>query len=154
MALGLSPVARADSWRDIEALISLITATGTEISRRSDCAEEYKGLYVFEPSKNIDLLVLCDNNINPEDPSDIWEVLSHEATHVMQACIGDTLFQEDMHPRILRELQTKAPHYYEILETSYHGGDYIIEAESFWMELQHPDLVLELFHTACFLEEK
>lgn len=153
ITLGLSPVALADSWKDIETLIDLIKATGTEVSRDDDCADDYKGLYILAPEENIDLLLLCDNNIDPEDPSDIWEVLSHEATHIMQACIGGTLFEGEMHPRIVREIQKKTLHYYEILDSSYHGGDYILEAEAFWMELQPPDTVMELFQIACFPEE-
>lgn len=151
--LGLPPLARADSWKDIEALISLVKETGTELSRYDDCTDGYKGFYVFEPEEDLDHLLLCENNADLDDPSEIWEILSHEATHIMQACIGGTLFEGEMHPRIVREIQKKAPHYYEILGSSYHGGDYILEAEAFWMELQPPDIVMELFLIACFHEE-
>jgi len=152
-ALGLLPAVRADSWKDIEALINLIKETGTELHRLDDCDNEYKGLYIFEPEKSLDHLILCENNADLSDQSEIWEILSHEATHVMQACIGGTLFEGDMHPRMIREIQRKTPHYYEILSSSYHGADYILEAEAFWMELQPPSVVMELFLIACFNEE-
>ena len=53
----------------------------------------------------------------------------HESAHVMQACNGGLIWEE-YHPRMLRTLKNKAPHYYEILQ-QYRGGDFMIELEAF-----------------------
>ena len=50
------------------------------------------------------------------DSDAVWEVVSHEATHVMQACNSGPVIKDSMVPRVLRELQETAPHYYATLQ--------------------------------------
>jgi hypothetical protein len=59
-------------------------------------------------------------------------------------------------PRTYRELQTMAPHYAKLVGQSYRSADQRLEAEAFWMELQTPDTVIDLFSRTCgrFLRQK
>jgi len=95
-----------------------------------------------------DRLVLCTNNLDMEDVSAVWEVLSHESAHVMQACNGGLIWKSELYPRMLRNLKNVAPHYYQILQ-QYRGRDRMIELEAFDMELQTAAEVKELFFDVC-----
>ena len=147
--LALQPAAKADSWKDVEDLIELVKSTGTKVQKTSDCDGQTMGFYQ-PPRKDGsgDRLVFCTNNINMEDVSAVWEVLSHESAHVMQACQGGLIWKEEFHPRMLRNLQNVAPHYYQILQ-QYRGGDKMIELEAFDMELKPASEVKELFIDVC-----
>ena len=83
-----------------------------------------------------------------EDVSAVWEVLSHESAHVIQACQGGLIWKEEFHPRILRNLKNLAPHYYEILQ-EYRSGDMLVELEAFDMELKTASEVKEIFFATC-----
>ena len=142
----------AGSFNDSKQLINLIRSTGTPVSVNSNTFDELcpgkAGYYHFE--KNVsDILVVCSDQVNVDDPHELWEVLSHEATHVMQACLGSTLFVDAYTPRIFRTLSTKAPHYAKMIDNQYSGDHAIIEAEAFYMELQSPTVVKDLFTKAC-----
>jgi len=149
LAIGISAPAQAATERDIGVLANLIEETGTKIVGKT-CRDGQAGFYEFDADKKLDQLVICNNNVSADDNDALWEVLAHEATHVMQACLGNTVLKEEFHPRMWREIDSKAPHYSKILNSSYSSGTSINEAEAFWMELQHPDLVTELFKLSCF----
>ena len=147
--LALQPAAKADSWKDVEDLIELVKSTGTKVQKTGDCDGQTMGFY--QPPREDgsgDRLVFCTNNINMEDVSALWEVLSHESAHVMQACNGGLIWKEEYHPRMLRNLKNVAPHYYQILQ-QYRGGDRMIELEAFDMELKTASEVKELFLGVC-----
>lgn len=145
---GISP-AKADSWKDVEDLIEMVKSTGTKVQKTGDCDGQTMGYYQ-PPRKDGsgDRLVFCTNNLDMEDVSAVWEVLSHESAHVMQACNRGLIWKEEFHPRMLRNLKNTAPHYYQILQ-QYRGGDKMIELEAFDMELRTASEVKELFFDLC-----
>ena len=147
--LALQPAARADSWKDIEDLIELVKSSGTKVQKTSECDGQTLGFYQ-PPRKDGtgDRLVFCTNNLDMEDVSAVWEVLSHESAHVMQACQGGLIWKEEFHPRLLRNLKNVAPHYYQILQ-QYRGRDRMIELEAFDMELKTAAEVKKLFLGVC-----
>ncbi|MFN7679133.1 MAG: hypothetical protein ACK5QW_11145 [Cyanobacteriota bacterium] len=147
LALAGEP-ARATSAKDVEDLLLLIKKSGTEIVV-VDCKEGLKGTYAFGENPKIDRLTICKNNVKLNDPDDVWEVIAHEATHIMQACVGDHLFKDEFHPRIVRDLQAKAHHYSVIIEQQYRGAEMMRESEAYFMELQTPEDVKEIFIKAC-----
>ena len=146
--LSLSPASKADTQKDIEDLITMIKKTGTKVLKSKKCDEGVMGYYQFSKENNLDQLVLCTNNVNIKDQSAVWEVISHESAHVMQACNGGPLWKEEYHPRMLRGLKAQAPHYARILK-QYRGADKIVELEAFDMELRTPQEVKKLFYEYC-----
>ena len=147
--MALQPAAKADSWKDVEDLIELVKDSGTKVQKTSEC--DGQTLRFYQPPRKDgsgDRLVFCTNNLDMEDVSAVWEVLSHESAHVMQACQGGLIWQEQYHPRMLRNLKNVAPHYYQILQ-EYRGGDKMIELEAFDMELKTASEVKELFYDVC-----
>ncbi|MDB4659838.1 hypothetical protein OAE57_02070 [Synechococcus sp. AH-551-C10] len=147
--LSLSTPARADSWKDVEDLIELVKRTGTKVQKTDQCDGNTLGYYQ-PPRKDGsgDRLVFCTNNLDMEDVSALWEVLSHESAHVMQACNRGLIWKAEFHPRMLRNLKNIAPHYYQILQ-NYRGGDKMIELEAFDMELKTASEVKNLFIDIC-----
>ena len=140
--------ARASSLEDIHQLEALINATGTETLVSADCPPNHAGYYEND-GRSIDRLVLCRNVVDLADVDAVWEVMAHEATHIMQACTGSHVIPDPYMPRTYRELQTMAPHYAKIVGQSYRSADQRMEAEAFWMELQTPEYVIELFRQSC-----
>ncbi|MDA7677498.1 hypothetical protein N8561_01270 [bacterium] len=151
--ISLSTPARADSWKDVEDLIELVKGTGTKVQKLDSCDGETMGFYQ-PPRKDGsgDRLVFCTNNIDMEDVSAVWEVLAHESAHVMQACNGGLIWKAEYHPRLLRNLKSRAPHYASILD-QYRGRDKMMELEAFDMELKSPEQVVNIFLRACSKDE-
>jgi hypothetical protein len=155
-ALAIATPAQASS-DDILRLMDLIKRTGTTISfntnRQDPSCISKAGYYRLEHDSNekvkTDLLVICRDQVDLNNPDKVWEALSHEATHVMQGCTGDTAFTEDNHPSMFRELNRKAPHYSKLVD-SYSGRGARYEAEAFWMELQPEEDVIGYLKQTCF----
>lgn len=153
--LAITPIpATAGSWDDIESLTELIRGTGTQIVS-SNCTEDLNrkglhGFYVLDKDQKIDHLVFCTENVNTKDPNAVWEVLSHESTHIMQACHGGPILRDSFLPRAMRELQTFAPHYYALVRDDYANDHQRMELEAFSMELQEPAAVIETFKEFCY----
>ena len=137
---------------DAEVLVNLLEKSGTEVSFNTNKFDKNcinnKGYYIYE-HKVQDLLVVCVDQVNTDDGEEVWEVLAHETTHAMQACMGGTVFETTYHPRFYRELGRKAPHSAELLNKGYGHRDAASEVEAFWMELQSPEKVMNLFVEAC-----
>jgi hypothetical protein len=153
LLLGPMEPARASTLDAIRELEALINATGTETLLRSDCPPSHAGFYEND-GRGVDRLVICRNSVDLADVEAVWEVMAHEATHVMQACAGTHVIPDAAMPRTYRELRTIAPHYAKLVDQSYGSTDQRLEAEAFWMELQVPATVIALFRHACrrFLE--
>ena len=147
-SLAIAAPSMASSWTDIEELTDLIKQTGTTV-QTLDCQPGAMGYYQFDKDNNIDRLVICQNNVDTKDPDAVWEVVAHEATHVMQACQGGPVIADNYVPRVLRELQETAPHYYATLQ-QYRGAHKRVELEAFWMELRTPAVVMDWMVTYCF----
>jgi len=145
--------ARAASLEDIRQLENLINASGTQTIVSGTCPPNHAGYYEND-GKSIDRLVICRRNVDMGDVDAVWEVMAHEATHIMQSCTGTTAISDAQMPRTYRELQTLAPHYAKLISSQYRSSEQRLEAEAFWMELQTPALVMELFRRNCaaFLE--
>lgn len=154
LALLLAPPVNAASWSDVKTMIQLVEGTGTKVVEM-DCNKDLDrpdvaGLYLLDKQQNIDHLVFCTNTIDTSDVDAVWEVLSHEGTHVMQACIGGPIINDSYLPRVLRNMQTLAPHYYTIVTQSYNSDSQRLELEAFDMELQEPQLVMDTFNQICY----
>ena len=141
----------AASQADINRLTALIEETGTTVAHEK-CLEGINGYYHFDSEKKIDKLAICTTGTDMQDVHSYWETLAHEATHVMQACVGGPMMKSTWHPRLVRELKSDAPHYWKILDSSYSSDDRLLEIEAFWMELQTPSDVLTAFTMSCFEE--
>ena len=140
--------AQAASLEDIRQLENLINASGTETIVSGDCPPNHAGYYEND-GRSIDRLVICKRNVDMGDVDAVWEVMAHEATHIMQSCTGTTAIADELMPRTFRELQTLAPHYAKLISTQYRSAEQRLEAEAFWMELQTPPVVMELFQRNC-----
>ena len=145
--IGAAP-APAASLAQIKQLEDLINATVTETLVSATCPPDHAGYYEHD-GERIDRLVLCSNNVDLSDVEAVWEVMAHEATHIMQACTGSVAIADALMPRTYRELQTRAPHYAKLLGESYRRADQRLETEAFWMELQKPERVIALFRDNC-----
>ena len=108
--LAITAPVNATSWTDVNTLTDLVKQTGTTVEARDCETERLQGYYQFDKEAGIDLLVVCKDNVNMSDSDAVWEVVSHEATHVMQACMGGPVLKDTYVPRVLRELQETAPH--------------------------------------------
>ena len=143
---------QAAAASDIRELVELIKGTGTKVVH-DDCAKaghpDPRGFYAINKDKDIDIVVICSNKVDMNDPEEVWDVLSHEATHVMQACRGDHIIKLEKHPAVLRTLQSSAPHLYATLQ-QYEGRNKLIEAEAFWMMLQSTEAVKLWFQKSCY----
>jgi hypothetical protein len=148
LGLLLPGISRASSLEDIKRLEDLINASGTKTVVSDSCPRDHAGYYESD-GKATDRLVICRNNVNLSDVEAVWEVMAHESTHIMQACTGSTAIPDELMPRTYRELQTMAPHYAKLVGRSYASSDQRLEAEAFWMELQTPPVVIDLFQRNC-----
>ena len=147
----------AGSIDDIKELINLVKATGTTVSFNSNKFDEScpdnRGYYVFNPEVDpvLDVLAICKDQVDIEDADEVWEVLSHEAMHVAQACFGKAVYKPKYHPRFLRELRTYSPLSAEVLDT-YAGDEKIQELEAFWITLQEPSEIKRIVYETCLKE--
>jgi hypothetical protein len=152
-----APLSAQASMADVEAYIDLIQQSGTQISFNENSFDknciDRAGYYHLDPGKQ-DLLVVCVSQVDEKDPDAVWEALAHESTHIMQAC-SETgyVFKPEYHPRIVRHLQSKAPHYSKMIDTTYKGRSQLQETEAFYMELQPPSDVMGAFTKLCFKAE-
>ena len=148
------PPAIASSQADIDDLTALIKKGGTEIVY-TDCKDKSSaGHYTYSKKKKIDRLTICKDSFDAKDTDSHWEVLAHEATHIMQRCNGGTLLKDDHHPRVWRRLKAQAPHYVELLRSQYRDAHQMLEAEAFVMELQTPEMVKDWFVDYCLTPRK
>ena len=149
--LAIAAPASATSWADINELQDLVTGTGTKI-QNLDCPEGQMGFYQFDKANKIDRLVYCKNNVDMTDPDAVWEVLVHEATHVMQS-----LLRRTCHERHLRTPVCSVSCRKLLLTTmstlqQYRGDHKRVEIEAFWMELRTPSVPMDWMVTYCYQE--
>ena len=152
LAIAAPVPAFATGWRDVNLLKELVSGTGTKILLQNCPEGSIYGYYEYHPMTDVDTLVICSNTVDRDDPDAVWETLAHEATHAMQACAGGSIIEDVFVPRMLRELQEFAPHYYRVLN-SYDSADKRTELEAFWMELRHPEFVINTFTKHCYTKD-
>ena len=150
--LAVATPAMATSWTDVNQMVELVKGTGTDVAAIVCDDEGVMGFYNYQPEKDIDVLVVCKDNVPMNDPDAVWEVVVHEATHVMQACQGGPILKDTYIPRVLRELQTTAPHYYQTIQ-QYRGDHKRVEIEAFWMELRTPEVAMGFMNKFCYKPE-
>jgi hypothetical protein len=151
-ALALATPAQAATHGQVIQLLKTIEQTGTKISFNSNAFDkscnDNAGYYVYKQGVS-DLLVVCTDQVDIRNPSALWEVAAHEATHVMQTCIGGLVFGERELAGTVRELNTYAPHYAKLVRDDYQAKDAPLEAEAFWMEMQPVQDVIGYVRAAC-----
>ena len=152
LAIATPIPALATGWQDVNLLKELVRGTGTKVLLQTCTESGIFGYYEYNPTTNVDTLVICSNTVDRADPDAVWETLAHEATHAMQACAGGTVIEDVFTPRMLRELQEFTPHYYRALMT-YGSADKRTELEAFWMELRHPEFVINTFTKHCYTKD-
>ena len=149
-ALALATPAQA-GMNETKTLMGMIKSTGTTISFNNNHYDKNclnnAGYYFFK-EKVQDLMVICTDQVNTKDGDALWEVVAHEATHIMQACLGGNLIKDAYVARMHRELRAQAPHYSKMVG-SYSTAHQLEEAEAYWMELQAPADVLGHFKRVC-----
>lgn len=151
-AITFANPAQAASQADVEALMKIVEATGTSVSLNTNHFDKSclgrAAYYTYEEDVE-DILVVCTDHVDTNDPDAMWEAIAHEATHVAQACQGGPAVADAYRPRMYRELQTMAPHYSKQVTQDYASDDQLVEVEAFWMELQHPTFVMEFIVASC-----
>ncbi|MEB3270374.1 MAG: hypothetical protein VKJ44_01830 [Synechococcus sp.] len=140
--------AAATSLEQVRQLENLINASGTQTVVSSDCPPDHAGYYENDGHR-IDRLVICRQQVDLGNLQAVWQVMAHEATHIMQSCAGSAALPDALMPRLSRELSTLAPEATRLIQAAYSRAEQRLEAEAFWMELQPPALVLELFRRTC-----
>jgi len=144
--------ALATGWQDVNLLKELVAGTGTKVLLQTCSEGGIYGFYEYNPTTDVDTIVICSNTVDRKDPDAVWETLAHEVTHAMQACAGGSIIEDVFVPRMLRELQEFTPHYYRVLNT-YGSADKRTELEAFWMELRHPEFVINTFTKHCYTKD-
>ena len=152
LAFAIPAPAFATGWQDISRLKELVSGSGTKVLLQNCTESGIYGYYEYNQSTNVDTLVICSNTVDRKDPDAVWETLAHEATHAMQACAGGPIVEDELVPRMLRELQEFTPHYYRIL-MKYSSSQKRFELEAFWMELRHPKFVIDTFTKFCYTKD-
>ena len=149
--LAIAAPVNAASWNDIETLVDLVKGTGTSVQARSCRQQGIQGFYQFNKEEDIDLLVICTNAVDMNDPDAVWEVVAHESVHVMQACNGGPVIKDSYLPRVIRELQSFTPHYWEVLKT-YPDNHKRQEVEAFWMESRPASVPIQWIQDFCYTQ--
>jgi len=98
-----------------------------------------------------DVLVLCKDQVDVTDVHAVWEVLAHEATHIMQACTpgGDTAFRNEDHPAMIDDIKRIAPDDIDLIVNAYEKHEWKGELEAFWMMRQDPTTVIDYLRQIC-----
>ena len=133
------------------ALENTIKNLGTKIKDRKDCEPGVLGYYRFEKNK-VDEVGICRNNLGefgPNADERYWKVLAHEATHIMQACLGTTIYGPIQHRDMSYVLLDNDYNNYRTIHSSYVKRDDGAEIEAFWMELQSKDYVIQELGRHC-----
>ena len=132
-------------------LENTIKNLGTKIKDRKDCEPGVLGYYRFEKNK-VDEVGICRNNLGefgPNADERYWKVLAHEATHIMQACLGTTIYGPIQHRDMSYVLLDNDYDNYRTIHSSYVKRDDGAEIEAFWMELQSKDYVIQELGRHC-----
>ena len=133
------------------ALENTIKNLGTKIKDRKDCEPGVLGYYRFEKNK-VNEVGICRNNLGefgPNADERYWKVLAHEATHIMQACLGTTIYGPIQHRDMSYVLLDNDYNNYRTIHSSYVKRDDGAEIEAFWMELQSKDYVIQELGRHC-----
>ena len=148
-----NPVA-ARTFTAVETLVKEVEKTGTTFTINTndydrECVGN-RGYYAFKKDA-YDVLVLCKDQVDVTDVHAVWEILAHEATHIMQACTpgGDTTFRDEDHPGMIEDLKVAAPEDLDLIVEAYEKHEWKAELEAFWMMRQNPATVIDYLRQIC-----
>ena len=144
---------KSDKDPKTASLEKLIKNLGTKIKDKDDCEPGLLGYYMFEKYK-VDEVGICRNNLGefgPNAQERYWQVLAHEATHIMQACLGTTIYGPIQHRDMSYVLLENDYDTYRTIHTSYAKRDDGAEIEAFWMQSQPKDYVIQELGRHCGL---
>jgi len=147
MSLNPSQSARAATQEDIDEIKGVLESMGTSVVEESCDEEGLYGYYEYEEDK-VDQITMCTNTLTEGDLDEYWETLAHEATHVMQACNDGHVIDDAHIARVYRELKEINESSFKDLR-SYKSREKRDEVEARWMELQLPDVVIDLLRQTC-----
>ena len=125
-----------------------IRAVETQIEERSDCGYGTQGYYEFSKRRGVDKVVICRNNFSAL-ADDYWKLLAHEATHIMQACLGTTINDPDRLKEMRQELRVLDEDSYRTIHRDYPASRAGREIEARWMETRPRKEVLENLEKYC-----
>jgi hypothetical protein len=152
--LTLANPAAARTFTAVETLVKEVEKTGTTFTINTnnydrECVGN-RGYYAFKKDA-YDVLVLCKDQVDVTDVHAVWEVLAHEATHVMQACTpgGDTAFRDEDHPAMIDDIKRIAPKDLDLIVEAYEKHEWKGELEAFWMMRQDPETVINYLRQIC-----
>ncbi len=133
------------------SLERLIQNVGSKIKTRNDCEKGVQGYYAWDNTSDIDEVTICKNNFLGNEPtsSEYWRLLAHEATHIMQACLGTNLYGSYQIKDMSYELLAKDEISYRVIHGSYVKRDEDSEIEARWMELQPKQYVIDELRKHC-----
>ncbi|WP_115019884.1 hypothetical protein [Synechococcus sp. UW140] len=134
---------RAETWDRIGRFAATLRKAGTSTLVARDCPNTLLG--AFHSERNA--LLICANNL-PNDPAEIWEVLAHEAAHVMQHCRGGPLLVEGQMDDAIARVRSRSPRLFKELSL-YHSSQHRDEVEARLVQTLPPDQVEALFQRFC-----
>ena len=123
---------------EIESLESAIRSVDTQIKERNDCDENIQGYYNFQKEEGevvADEIVICTNNFSYAF-NNYANLLKHEMTHIMHACLGTTINSPDEIRALRKELKERNEKSYRTIHGAYSENNHFMEVEARWMELQ------------------
>ena len=138
MVVGLIVIKQGDQKSEAKSLEKAIRSVGTDIVERNDCEEGVRGYYLFEKDgrKVIkDEIGVCTNNFS-KTLGNYPNLLKHEMTHIMQACLGTTINSPDEIRELRKELKKENESSYRTIHGAYSESNHFMEVEARWMELQ------------------
>ncbi len=142
---------QSDKDPETASLERLIKNVGTKIVEREDCEKGVQGYYLWDKAKNIDEIVVCNNNYfgNKPTSNEYWSLLAHEATHVMQACLGTKIYGSYQIKDMSYELMDKDEVSYRTIHGAYVQREEDYEIEARWMSLQPKRFVIDELRKHC-----
>ena len=123
---------------EIDSLETAIKSINTQIKESNDCDANVQGYYKFHKDQGeviADEIVICTNNFS-YDSDNYANLLKHEMTHTMHACLGTTINSPDEIRELRKELKEKNESSYRTIHGHYSENNHFMEVEARWMELQ------------------
>jgi len=132
----------------VSDLEEAIQSLDTKIEERNDCRKGTQGYYECSKRRSTDRVVVCSNNFS-KMTDDYWKLLAHEATHIMQACLGTTINDPDRLKDMRQELRKLDEDSYRTIHRSYPESRAGREIEARWMETRPRKEVMKNLEKYC-----
>ena len=142
-ATGTGSGFKAETWDRIGTFAAELRRAGTTTLVARDCPSSLLG--AFHSERNA--VLICANNL-PNDPTEVWGVLAHEAAHVMQHCRGGSLLINGEMDHAIARVRQRAPRLFKELRL-YHSSQQRDEVEARLVQTLPPAQVEALFQRFC-----